>query len=605
MYYGTSDLLKEHISIKVILNLEKSRKIMIVLDNHSSVDYIRMKIIEHLDNLPEFNNLRGLKPVNLLIQSNEKSEKIAIDSNSEISNLLKDGSIVYCDLITSEFWIAMKILVSTTMNKISIKFDMKVPSCLTFRELKLLILKMTISFWNEQMDKDYFHFVIQKTNLKIISSSKLNSLGLLEGENYVPSESDLEELELSEVLDFYSELSSSVEMITIEEMIFTELKNYPYDSFTTLDKWNDFSVMDFIDFTQNIYFQEEFQYVCNIVKRFINKIYANSVNRNSSSTNSILNKFYLYHTKLDELYDKDEKDEFAIHSEAAILIVLPSNSKVINLQSRDYKMHQEENPANEFRFILNELPHNVKGNMFRSFIQTSSGMGVSDFNAVTSHECSGKIRESFDSQDLRTSGAHRYQNNDDNEKSISNDLLSETNSPDRKFNTHTTHNFLEGHVPRQRESKLDQDLNVTIKNSSPVNLKLVKNIVKSNSESNGLLKTKELKGSKLILQHPKYGSQVLTNDFKNLFQKKKIDIYYFHTKINCYYARKFSLENLSLCEMRKIGIEFIDNQITTREIHRTPVIEPLSENNKKVFVFVLVMFLVFLAGVVVIILTPI
>ena len=56
-----------------------------------------------MEHFPEYSNLEGLKAINIT----KKTEKglINIPESGEIKEFLENGSILYCDLKTDEFWI--------------------------------------------------------------------------------------------------------------------------------------------------------------------------------------------------------------------------------------------------------------------------------------------------------------------------------------------------------------------------------------------------------------------------------------------------------------------------------------------------------------------
>lgn len=166
--------LLQQIEIHCVFNSNNARKVMVITDKKSSLDYLCMKIAEQMEKFEEFANLDGLKAVNLTKKS-EKGQITKIPSSSELKDYINDGDTINFDLTTYEYWIKTNIQIISTYTQLTISLDIKFKLESSFKILKFLLIKLGINFWSDYpkgLDES-FHYTFTNAKFKT-SKSKHN-----------------------------------------------------------------------------------------------------------------------------------------------------------------------------------------------------------------------------------------------------------------------------------------------------------------------------------------------------------------------------------------------------------------------------------------------
>lgn len=166
-FYDYENKPKERIEIQAILNNNNAYKVIVVLDDKSmTIEYLCVKIAEQMEKFHEFENLEGLKAVNLT----KKSEKglIKLPITGEIIDFISDGDIIYCDLNTQEYWVKTTIRMSSPNSNLLIKLDIKFRLDTIIKKLRFLLMKLGINFWIDSASNldDQNHYILTSFNFK-------------------------------------------------------------------------------------------------------------------------------------------------------------------------------------------------------------------------------------------------------------------------------------------------------------------------------------------------------------------------------------------------------------------------------------------------------
>lgn len=161
---------QQQIEIQAILNSNNSTKVIVIIDKKSTLDYLSMKIAEQMEKFHDYSNLEGLKAVNLT----KKVEKgiVKIPSSGEIKDYINDGDILYCDLVTQEYWVKTIIKLNSNTYKLTITLDIKFSLETILTKLKFLLLKLGINFWmdNAREQNDICHYIFTTAKFKTLKS---------------------------------------------------------------------------------------------------------------------------------------------------------------------------------------------------------------------------------------------------------------------------------------------------------------------------------------------------------------------------------------------------------------------------------------------------
>jgi len=163
---------QDKIELQAYLNCNNAYKVIVILNSgkETTIEYLCIKIAEQMENFQEFENLEGLKAVNL----SKKTEKgiVKLPISGEIDNFINDGDIVYCDLNTDEYWVKTTIKMNSGSSLLLINLDIKFRLDTIIKKLRFLLMKLGINFWIDTASqvKDYNHYIFTSLNFKTLKS---------------------------------------------------------------------------------------------------------------------------------------------------------------------------------------------------------------------------------------------------------------------------------------------------------------------------------------------------------------------------------------------------------------------------------------------------
>lgn len=170
-FYDYGHKPQEKFEIQAILNNNNSYKVLVIVKGKdTTIEYLCVKIAEQMEKFQEFENLEGLKAVNL----SKRTEKgiIKIPINGDINEYIKDGDIIYCDLNTEEYWVKTTIKMNSVNSNLLINLDIKFRLDTIIKKLRFLLMKLGINFWIDTASqlKDFNHYVFTSLNFKTLKS---------------------------------------------------------------------------------------------------------------------------------------------------------------------------------------------------------------------------------------------------------------------------------------------------------------------------------------------------------------------------------------------------------------------------------------------------
>jgi hypothetical protein len=244
-----------------------------IIDKNSTLEYLKIKITDHLEHFPEYNNIHGLKVTNL----RKKAEKgyTNLNQNGEIKEFLNDGDIVHCDVLTTEFWIPTKVRIENSFQVIRAKFDLKVNLETSLESLKYTMLKSLLNFYKEKLLSHYiaYHYIINDGFIEVINGEDKTRFSLSDNPGEMIRYKNNKVKKTKDIIDFTTKMSCHIRFVSLEELIFDEFK---IPRFNNLEadlneaqklNWNEFRAIDFSDFTFSLKFINETKVIKKIVQR--------------------------------------------------------------------------------------------------------------------------------------------------------------------------------------------------------------------------------------------------------------------------------------------------------------------------------------------------
>ena len=288
--------LKDTKNANEILNIKNKKLVLIIVDSNSPMKILSYKICEAFSQFPEYQNLDGLSAINLTKM--EEDKKLPLEG--KIGDVLRNGDIIYLDLISNEIWIKTNINMSNTINKnlkLNISMDIKVKTESTFKNLRYILLKTCINnFLNKFKKSEYnFHYIVSEFNIFTSEHGNIE-------ENKLKR---FDDMKIKQLFTFKNNMKIQIKFYPIEFLLFQKLKAIPRPKEKNKKKksWDKFKVLRFKDLLNKYKYIGEKEYIFNYVKNlfkerdFLSKCYIYSLNDD------------IYSSVTDEFYDENKFDE--------------------------------------------------------------------------------------------------------------------------------------------------------------------------------------------------------------------------------------------------------------------------------------------------------
>ena len=294
IYYGTNNKFLKQVEIYAILkdDSDKSKEvpkaknqnlIAIVVDSNLPLENLPSKICETLINLTEYKNLEGLTAKNL----NKMGEDKPLSTEGKVEDVLRNGDIIYFDLVSNEIWIKVNISIINIFNKnirTIVTINVKIKNDLSFREFRCKIIKYAIISYLDKFggSEHGLHYIISQVSLShsehgIIDENKLKVF---------------EPMRIKQLFKFKDTVKLEVKFYPLEFILFQNLKSLPIQRKELNGKsrilWDRFKAMRFRDLLTSKTFIKEKEYIFEHIKSilkdktFISKCYIYSLDNDVS-----------------------------------------------------------------------------------------------------------------------------------------------------------------------------------------------------------------------------------------------------------------------------------------------------------------------------------
>ena len=335
IFYGENSKFSKQLEIYATLKdsqekIQKDKLVLTVIDSSASIEYLSMKICENFSQFPEYQNLEGLRAINLTKINDEKN----LPPEEKVENVLRNGDIIYLDLISNEIWIKVIFNMTSVINKNSkliVSMDVKIKNEITFRQLRYKLMKSGIICFLDKCNKsdNLFHYVISELNISTsvhgnIDDKKLRSI---------------DEMTIKQLFNFKSSMKLEIKFFPLEFILFQKLKILSIPK--ALNKksmlWEKFKQLRFRELLNNKKYQKEKKYIFD----FFNNLF---------KTKDSLPKCYIYSLE-EDLNANTTENNIEKVSENII-----NNSETGGLEeSENIKMNQSNNIFNKSLFNWSEM----------------------------------------------------------------------------------------------------------------------------------------------------------------------------------------------------------------------------------------------------------
>lgn len=377
IFYNDDKKFSKQIEIFAVLNSSETSKVLVVADNTASMDFLSIKIAESFDQFPEYHNLTGLKAINLTKKS-DKQNDILLPTTGALKDCVINGDVIYCDLITNEYWVKVTITISEGISpsvKLTLSIDLKTTLNSQFKKFKYILLKCAINCWLEHRktkESKNYHYVIKNVKFSTTHQGEFNLNG---------NKADkIDQMYINEIFDFKSEIKCYLALVSLEEMLCEELKSVQidYENSSNRLRWGEFKMTDFSMMIQSRKFNPEIEFIFRYVKKLFNP-----------PNEQLEQKVYVYYKENETWNPKGNsvsefdsnnishlvnvKDKFSI-------VIVPDESNSGNTFIKDNNTNSINNIGKRKRGMSNTNLKSMEDNERRKSISSIASNRTSEYN---------------------------------------------------------------------------------------------------------------------------------------------------------------------------------------------------------------------------------
>ena len=356
IFYDDKKQFTNQIEIYISLTNYKNKKLLVIISSDSSIEKLNNQIVDSLESFPEFKDINAVRVENIYKISN--GSKISLPQEGKASDFINSGDILYCDLITDEFWIKTYFNLQTLNFKKIIKLEYKLKKKMRYKRFKLMLMKggMQLFIENIKSDKKYtiFSYYLKLFEFKIKKHKKVITHNILNKQK--------DKTTIDKIINFSSEIIVILKFGVFENLIHKNIKitKAYHRNNLRVNEYNDLTFDELINETK---FLPEYNAIKELAEKFLNEQY-NSKNPNflfytkkKPKKNSINDYFFTKKNKqifiddkktIGEIAEEDDDKEEKVNDNINIdqLYSVRNSSfnsiKNIELDSFDSKANEEK-----------------------------------------------------------------------------------------------------------------------------------------------------------------------------------------------------------------------------------------------------------------------
>ena len=317
-----------------------------------TIEELNNQIIQSLRSLPEFKNINGIRIEDLHKISNDN--KISLPEVGKASDFVNSGDILYCNLITDEYWIKTYFNLQTYDFKKIIKLEYKLRKKMRYKKLKLMLLKGGILLFIENI-KNYklykhFNYYVKLFEIKIKKHKKVIT------HNIHNKQKDKKIID--KIINFSSEIIVIIKFGLFEKLIHQNIKLTNFNSKNNL-RVNEYNDLSFMELYSDKKFLPEYTAIKELSEEFLTTQYNNN------------NPNFLFYTKKKKNKKKMSFNEFGYDGRNRLLFSEGKNTIKELKEEEDKKTIKNEKEDIDILGNLNIDEINKEGNDTLNTIKNS------------------------------------------------------------------------------------------------------------------------------------------------------------------------------------------------------------------------------------------
>ena len=320
IFYDDNKKFTNQIEIYISLTNYNNKKLLVIVGSESSIKELKNQIILNVQSFPEFKNLNGIKVEGIYKISNDS--KINLPVEGKVTDYVNSGDILYCNLITDEFWIKTYFNIQTVNFKKIIKLEYKLKKKMRYKRFKLMLMKGGIQLFIDNIKSlkfyNSFNYFIKLFEFKIKKHKNIITHNI-----HIKQKG---KTTIDKIINFSSEIVVILKFGIFEKLIHKSAKitKLKYRKNLRANEYNDLPFEELINDTK---FLPEFSAIKELSEEFLKEQYNNKNPHflffSNKKPKYLINDFFIKKKSKSKYIDDEKpinelKDEYEDEKESKI-----------------------------------------------------------------------------------------------------------------------------------------------------------------------------------------------------------------------------------------------------------------------------------------------
>ena len=300
IFYDDQNKFTNQLEIYISLANFNNKKHLVIISSDSTIEELNNQVVQSLGSLPEFKNINGIRIEDIHKISNDN--KISLPEVGKVSDFVNSGDILYCNLITDEYWIKTYYNLQSINFKKIIKLEYRLKKKMKYKKFKLMLMKGGIQLFIESIKNNklykHFNYYVKLFEFKIKKHKKVIT-------HHIHNDKK-DKKSIDKIINFSSEIIVILKFGLFEKLIHQNIKLTNFNSKNNL-RVNEYNDLSFMELYNDKKFLPEYTAIKEISEEFLNTQYNNN------------NPNFLFFTKKKKNKKKMSFNEYGYDSKKRLL----------------------------------------------------------------------------------------------------------------------------------------------------------------------------------------------------------------------------------------------------------------------------------------------
>ena len=300
IFYDDQNKFTNQLEIYISLANFNNKKHLVIISSDSTIEELNNQVVQSLGSLPEFKNINGIRIEDIHKISNDN--KISLPEVGKVSDFVNSGDILYCNLITDEYWIKTYYNLQSINFKKIIKLEYRLKKKMKYKKFKLMLMKGGIQLFIESIKNNklykHFNYYLKLFEFKIKKHKKVIT-------HHIHNDKK-DKKSIDKIINFSSEIIVILKFGLFEKLIHQNIKLTNFNSKSNL-RVNEYNDLSFMELYNDKKFLPEYTAIKEISEEFLNTQYNNN------------NPNFLFFTKKKKNKKKMSFNEYGYDSKKRLL----------------------------------------------------------------------------------------------------------------------------------------------------------------------------------------------------------------------------------------------------------------------------------------------